>query len=213
METLTQTLSLGSKIVEYTKGQTIYNYEKPTENIYLIITGRVCVSRLADNGKIVMMDIYHDNEFFGELTFLRLTSDAEQATALGPVELMAIAISQIETVVKQTPRLELVMLQIMLQRSESFQRRIQSLVTEKIPRRTARALLHFADRLGETRRDGSICIPWMSHQMLSEFVGTSREMVSSCMSKFRRQGLVCYRSNRDITVHYDDLRNWLNQNS
>ena len=77
-----------SSIVEYKKGQVIYNQDQPSTNIHLIIEGKVKVSRLADDGHQVVVDIYQPDEFFGESAFLNLPHRCEQATALDNTKLM-----------------------------------------------------------------------------------------------------------------------------
>jgi len=47
-----------STIVEYRKGQTIYNQDQPSTSLYLVIEGKVKVVRLADDGHQVVVDIY-----------------------------------------------------------------------------------------------------------------------------------------------------------
>ena len=54
-----------SSIVEYKKGQMIYTQDQPSSSIFLIIEGRIKVSRLADDGHQVVVDIYQADEFFG----------------------------------------------------------------------------------------------------------------------------------------------------
>src|SRR6202041_2776558 len=71
-----------SSIAEYRKGQLIYNQDQPSTSIYLVIDGKVKVSRLADDGHQVVVDIYQADEFFGESAFLSLSHRAGQATAL-----------------------------------------------------------------------------------------------------------------------------------
>ena len=61
-----------SSIVEYRKGQMIYNQDQPSTAIYLVIDGKVKVSRLVDDGHQVVVDIYQPDEFFGESAFLNL---------------------------------------------------------------------------------------------------------------------------------------------
>src|SRR6202795_4226999 len=77
-----------STIVEYRKGQMIYNQDQPSTNIYLVIDGKVKVSRLADDGHQVVVDIYQPDEFFGESAFLSLSHRSAQATALESWKLM-----------------------------------------------------------------------------------------------------------------------------
>src|ERR1700743_2319005 len=102
-----------STIVEYRKGQMIYNQDQPSTNIYLVIDGKVKVSRLADDGHQVVVDIYQPDEFFGESAFLNLAHRAEQATALENARLMAWSTSEIEEIVMRRPRLAIALMQIL----------------------------------------------------------------------------------------------------
>src|ERR1051326_3240459 len=77
-----------STIVEYRKGQIIYSQDQPSTTLYLVIDGKVKVSRVADDGHQVVVDIYQSDEFFGESAFLNLPHRCEQATALENAKLM-----------------------------------------------------------------------------------------------------------------------------
>src|ERR1700685_3269901 len=92
-----------SSIVEYRKGQMIYNQDQPSTSIYLVIDGKVKVSRLADDGHQVVVDIYQADEFFGESAFLSLSHRAEQATALEDAQLMAWGTLESEEIVMKRP--------------------------------------------------------------------------------------------------------------
>src|ERR1700682_633118 len=94
-----------SSIVEYRKGQMIYNQDQPSTAIYLVIDGKVKVSRLADDGHHVVVDISQADEFFGESAFLNLPHRSEQATALENTKLMPWTTSEIEDIVMKRPRL------------------------------------------------------------------------------------------------------------
>ena len=54
-----------SSIVGYRKGQMIYNQDQPSTGIFLVIDGKVKVSKLSDEGHQVVVDIYQSDEFFG----------------------------------------------------------------------------------------------------------------------------------------------------
>ena len=64
-----------STIVEYRKGDNIYAKGDEATTLFLIVSGRVSVSRPHDEGKSVLLDIYKQDEFFGEGT---LASPAER---------------------------------------------------------------------------------------------------------------------------------------
>src|SRR5947208_7976729 len=145
-----------SSIVEYRKGQMIYNQDQPSTNIYLIIEGRIKVSRMADDGHQVVVDIYQADEFFGESAFLNLQHRCEQATALENCKLMTWTTAEIEDIATKRPRLAVALLQILVQRTVDFTHRIESFSLDNIARRLARSLIRFSERLGTPEDDGSI---------------------------------------------------------
>ena len=201
-----------SSIVEFKKGQTIFNQDQPSTNIYLVIEGKVKVSRLADDGHQVVVDIYQPDEFFGESAFLNLSHRAEQATALETTKLMTWTTTEIEDIVMKRPRLAIALMQILAQRSMDFTHRIESFSVDNIARRLARSLIRFSDRLGVTEEDGSVRIVPFTHELLSQYVGTSREIVTHYMNQFRRQGYLKY-SRKGIILQRDAFQDWLRQNA
>ena len=71
-----------SSILEYRKGQIIFNADQPSTNMYLVIEGKVQVRRMSQDGQPIVMDIYHHDEFFGESAILSLPRRNEEAIAL-----------------------------------------------------------------------------------------------------------------------------------
>jgi CRP-like cAMP-binding protein len=104
------------------------------------------------------------------------------------------------------------LLQTLAQRTLNFTHRIESFSVDTIERRLARSLVRFSERLGMPEEDGSVRIRPFTHELLSQYVGTSREIVTHYMNQFRRQGYLRY-SRKGIILHRDALREWLRQNS
>ena len=200
-----------SSILEYRKGQVIYNQDQPSTNIYLVIDGIVKVCRMADEGSQVVVDIYQTDEFFGESAFLSSPTRDEQALALENTKVMTWTTAEIEDIVMRRPRLAVALLQIMVQRSIEFGHRIESFSVDNIARRLARSLVRFSERLGTPEDDGSIRMVPFTHELLSQYVGTSREIVTHYMNQFRRQGYLRY-SRKGIILYRDAFREWLRQN-
>jgi CRP-like cAMP-binding protein len=196
--------------VEFRKGQLIYSADQPSTAIYLVISGKVKVSRLSGDGRQVVMDIYQPDEFFGESAFLNLPQRAEQALALENCRLMAWSNAEIEDIILKRPRLAVALLQLLVQRSLDFTTRIESFSVDNIARRLARSLIRFSERLGVAGDDGAVRMTPFTHELLSQYVGTSREIVTHYMNQFRREGYLRY-SRKGIVVHHDALRSWLRQ--
>jgi CRP/FNR family cyclic AMP-dependent transcriptional regulator len=199
-----------STIVEYRKGQIIYSQDQPSTTLYLVIDGKVKVSRVADDGHQVVVDIYQADEFFGESAFLNLQHRCEQATALENCKLMTWTTAEIEDIATKRPRLAVALLQILVQRTVDFTHRIESFSLDNIARRLARSLIRFSERLGVEEQDGSVRMAPFTHELLSQYVGTSREIVTHYMNQFRRQGYLRY-SRKGIILYRDAFKEWLRQ--
>jgi CRP/FNR family transcriptional regulator len=194
-----------SSTIYYEKGQVIYSPDLPSKGIYLVTAGNVGISRIAEDGREILLEIVRLDELFGESAFLDVTSPSEQATALEDVRLMTWTTSFISDLVMKRPRLGVALLQILAQRNAEFTHRIESLSIDNIERRLARSLIRFSERLGTPEKDGSVRMMPFTHELLSRYVGTSREAVTQYMNRFKRKGYVSY-SRQGIHLYRDALK-------
>src|SRR5580700_8522119 len=155
-----------SSILEFKKGQVIYNQDQPSTSIYLVIDGKVKVCRLADDGRQVVVDIYQPDEFFGESAFLGLAQRTEVAVALENTKVMTWTTTEIEDIATRRPKLAIALLQLLVQRSMDFGSRIESFSVDNIARRLARSLIRFSERLGQQAEDGSVQMIPFTHELL-----------------------------------------------
>jgi CRP-like cAMP-binding protein len=118
--------------------------------------------------------------------------------------------AEIEEIATRRPRLAIALLQLLVQRSMDFGSRIESFSVDNIARRLARALVHFSERLGQEAENGTVQMIPFTHELLSEYVGTSREMVTHYMNQFRCRGYLNY-SRKGILLHRNALKEWLRQ--
>jgi CRP/FNR family cyclic AMP-dependent transcriptional regulator len=195
---------------EYSQGQVIYDPHHASKSLYLVISGKVLISRIAEEGREVVLEIVRPEELFGESAFLDIPHRAEQATALENVTVMTWAISDMEDMMTKRPRLALALLQVVAQRNAEFSRRIESLSLDTIERRLARSLIRFSERLGTAEEDGSVKLMPLTHELLSRYVGTSREIITQYMNRFRKQGYVSY-SRNGIVLNGDILKTMLDK--
>jgi CRP/FNR family transcriptional regulator len=183
----------------------IYDLDKFPRSIYLVLKGTVGISHMAEDGTEVLLDIVRADELFGESAFLEVPRRYERAEAIEKVELMTWAVSEMEELVTKRPRLAVALLQVLAQRNAEYTRRIESFAIDSIERRLARSLLRFSERLGTRDESGAVCMIPLTQEMLSRYVGTSREVVSHHMNRFRKHGYVSY-SRKGISLHCETLR-------
>jgi len=161
-----------------------------------------------DDGTETVVDIFSTDDFFGESSLLGSAQYSERAVALDNVSLMSWTSREIEEQAERQPKLGIALLQMLVKRGLDYQARLQSFALDKTPERVIRALLRFADRLGGRTEDGSINIPPLTHQVISEYVGTSREIITFQMNQLRQKGFLRY-SRKGIQVYSDALKEHL----
>jgi len=199
-------------VTECRKGQLVFDEHQPSKGLHLIVQGRVKVTIPLDNGAQTVVDIFTTDDFFGESSLLGAPRISERAQALDNVTLMSWTTAEIEDQVERQPRLGVALLQLLVKRGLFYEERLQSFALDKTPQRVVRSLLSFADRLGIRGEDGSTHVPPLTHQVISEYVGTSREIVTFQMNYLRQKGYLQY-SRKGIQVYTDALREHLHSES
>jgi len=138
-----------------------------------------------------------------------MSRNGESATALDNVMLMGWDRVEIEHRIEREPRLGIALLQYTVHRCLELQDRIEAMAVHKTPERVMLGLVQLATDLGNESEDGSIRVAHLTHDTIAEFVGTSREIVSSQMNRLRRLGLIRY-SRKYLDVYpqamLDELR-------
>jgi CRP-like cAMP-binding protein/DNA-binding CsgD family transcriptional regulator len=193
-------------------GETVYNYSAPASHFYLVVRGRVRVSRIIPNHGPLILDIYSSDEIFGESALLDHCYRADVAVTLEATDLMMWTSEEIRNVVQLRPQVGVALGQILTQRLIAFGNRLESFAAGDIKQRLARSLLHMAERLGELAKDGSVHITGLRHEILSEYVVSSRVSVTHWLKYFRRQGLLDYNRN-GLRVFPPALAEWLKLNT
>jgi len=191
-------------VVEYRRGQVVYDETNPSVGLYLVAQGRVKVSVTMEDGSQSVSGIFTSDDLFGESALLGLTRRQECAAALETTTLMSWTSEDIEEQIERQPKLGMALIQKLVKRCLDFEERLQSLALDKTPERVASSLLRFAERFGSPNGDGAVRIPPITHQLLSEYLGTSREIVTFQMNYLRREGLLRY-SRKGIEIHTDAL--------
>ncbi len=191
-------------VTDYSKGETIFDESNPSRSLHLVIQGRVSLATPLENGSQSIVDIFSTDDFFGESCLLGLALNA-RATALEAVMLMSWDAAEIEEQVERQPLLGLALIQMLAKRTLEYGERIETFAFDKTAERIVSSLLRFADRLGAQSEDGSVRIPPLTHQVISEYVGTSREIVTFQMNRLRQEGFLHY-SRKGIQLYTDALR-------
>jgi CRP-like cAMP-binding protein len=200
----------GSTISQHAKQETIYFQGEPASRVYLVVEGKVKI--LGHESRRVVVDVYGSDDLFGESVLAGHAHRVEEAVTLEPTRLMSWTQEEIENNTASSPEFATAMIRFAVRRSLELTIRIESLAREKIEQRLTRALIGFARRFGWEAEDGTVKMDALTHEFLSQYVGTSREIVSQHMSRFRRAGYLHY-SRTGISLQRRALVAWQTEQS
>jgi CRP/FNR family transcriptional regulator, cyclic AMP receptor protein len=179
-------------VQEFAKRRVIYDPHQPSDSLYVVILGRVKITNVAEDGGQTIVRIAASEGLFGESALIGLQKPSESATALDNVTLMSWTTAEIERQIDREPRLGLALSQYLVRQCIELQDRIESMAVYKTPERVMVSLIQLAATLGSPMADGATRIGSLTHQTVSEYVGTSREIVTFQLNRLRRLGMIRY---------------------
>ncbi len=158
--------------------------------LFVIIEGKVKVSRVSDDGKEVILTILGDSDFFGEMAILDGLSRSANVTAMEDSELFIIQRSEFLELLQVHPEVSIALLQELTQRLRSADMKIKSLSLKDAEGKVATVILQLADDVGKIKQ-GTVEIEKLPFQHdLANMAGTSRETISRTLHTFAKKGLV-----------------------
>jgi CRP-like cAMP-binding protein len=178
-------------------------YSGGSESLYLVVTGRVKLSRLATDGSETSVRIVPPESLFGERALIDADS-GDCAVSLDRVNVMAWSRSEIEHQIEKMPRLGLALLEEFSIATHDMEDRVETMATRKVPERIMLSLLQLQRTLGEPQADGVMRMAPLTHKVIAQYAGTTREIVTAQMNRLRSLGMVRY-SRRFIEVDCDAL--------
>jgi CRP-like cAMP-binding protein len=194
---------------EFSRRQTIYAPGQPCMRLYLVRSGRVIINNSLDGASPTVSRIVGPSGFFGESLLVGVPRPFESAVALDRTRVMSWDCAEVEQQMSRDARLAMALLNYFVGRCSELNMRIEALAFRRNPERIMLALLQLSETLGTTS-NGGIRLEPLTHQMIAEYVGKSRAMVSAEMAELRRSGLLQY-SRKGIEFNAASMRETLYQ--
>jgi len=202
--------TLNSRPVKIARHANVYTCGDQDEMVYFIETGQIKLLLPSPEGKECLMAIHSEGDIFGELCLSELGARLETATAMKETMLKQIPCSQFLGRLSRDSLFE-GFVRYLAVRVAGQQQVIANLVTADSEQRLGKTLLQLARTLGK-KDPRSIRIELnISHEELSEMVGTTRPRVSLFMQRFHNLGLIETNKDRFFIIKEKKLTGYLAQ--
>jgi len=203
--TLEQISRLGIR-KSFTKDSVVLFEHETGSALFVIINGKVKVSRVSDDGKEVILTILGESDFFGEMAILDGLARSANVTAMEDSELFIIQRSEFLDLLQSHPEIAVALLQELTQRLRSADMKIKSLSLKDAEGKVATVILQLADDIGKIKQ-GTVEIEKLPFQHdLANMAGTSRETISRTLHSFAKKGMVELDGSRLRIIDYEKFK-------
>jgi CRP-like cAMP-binding protein len=200
----------GARAVKIAKHENIYTCGDKSDTVYFIESGQVKLVTVSSEGRECILAVHGAGEIFGELTLSGLGARIETATAMQEADLKVIPASKFFALLGSNSLLE-GFVRYLTVRIADQQEVITQLVTAGSEHRLGTTLLELARKLGKRGHDSLRIEHRITHEELSEMVGTTRPRVSVFMERFHSLGLIETGAQHFLIVRDKELNDYLTQ--
>lgn len=202
---LEKILQVGNR-KHYHKENLILIEEEIGSSMFVILDGRVKISRISDDGREVILSIMSEGDFFGEMSLLDGHTRSANVTAIDDSELLVIRREEFLRMLHEYPQIAINLLKELAQRIRKGDEHIKSLSLQDAKGRVANTLLRIAEDYGVFRK-GQVEINELPLQQdLANMAGTSRETISRVIKTLIQQSYLRKERGKIIIIDYEKFK-------
>ncbi len=185
-----KTLEDSLKIQKFKKREIIFNEGDKSEWLYILINGKLKISKIAKDGREIVLEIIDEKDFFGALAVIKGIPYPANAIALEDCEVGKIPSRIFLSAVKKYPYIESEILYHVTMRLKTGIESLKNIAMEDVSTRIAYQLLNLANRYGKNTPEGILIDLRITKQQLAEMTGTTVETAIRVISKLKKLGYI-----------------------
>jgi CRP/FNR family transcriptional regulator len=174
----------------YRKKEDIFTEGDAPEWFYVVLTGKVKVTKISHDGKEIILEIISPYDIFGGVAVLRNFPYPANAVAMEDSEILKISRKNLMRLVDRFPNLMFCIAMQLGDRMKSSYDSLKNIALERVEARIAALLLKLGNKVGVETDAGLMIDMRLTKQDVADMVGTTVETSIRTFSKFKKEGLV-----------------------
>jgi CRP/FNR family cyclic AMP-dependent transcriptional regulator len=173
----------------YDSGQLIFSRGDAGEALYLVVEGRIRLSVLSAEGRVLSFGHAGRGEIFGEIAALDGEARTADATALTRSTIMVLARSSLKRLIETRPQLAQAAVDLLCRKLRRTSEQIEAIALHSTQVRLARFLLAAITMKGQSEASGPVVVDLgMSQTELGLLLGASRSKVNEALATLEKLG-------------------------
>jgi CRP/FNR family transcriptional regulator len=181
-------LAVRAKRQQNERGRIIFSQGDRAEEMFLLKSGRVKLTRLFENGNEITLDIRKAGDFIGETVLTEAGLYPVSAVCLEPVMTCGFAKDQLEGIILERPNIGLQIIRNLSAQISQLTNRVEDLAISGIAERLLRLLTRLATEHGTPQEEGTLLPLLLTHEELGFLLGAHRVSVTRAMQEIKLAG-------------------------
>ena len=178
--------------------------EEPASAVYFVVSGVVKVFKTSVEGKEQVLCIVKPGESFNDVAVFDGGPNPASAIAMTPVVLYGITKADMETILREHPKLATNVIKILSEKVRYFVSLVEDFSFRNVTDRLAKLLLEYAtDHVWSGEEAGHR--PRLTQQDMAAMVGTAREVVGRSLKALEDEGAIKMDRHRIVVVNKKTL--------
>jgi CRP/FNR family transcriptional regulator len=185
-----QRLAAVTHLREFAKGDALFVEDDSSESLFVVVVGRVKVSKMTARGTDVILEIFGPGDPVGAAAVYESRNYPATATALESTTCVVVPRQAFFALLEAHPTMVRGLLVGLTHRLVELTNRLTELSGGRIEARLARFVLKLADDMGQKRADGIFIPLVLSRQEIADMIGTTIETSIRIMSRWGKDNVV-----------------------
>ncbi len=181
-----------SKMRSNKKKEIIYFPDERSDTIYILKEGKVKISRIAEDGRTMSMQLIGPGEIFGEGSLLGQEKHENIAEVVEDAVICTISKDTFQEMMKDNPSLNLSITKFIGFRLRTIQAHVEDLVFKNAQERIESFLKRYVKNFGKQMVDGWMVRPFLKHQEIADLTATARQTVNMVLNELSEKGTIKY---------------------
>jgi CRP/FNR family cyclic AMP-dependent transcriptional regulator len=193
------------QVKNYRKNQIIFLEEETGNYMYIVLAGKVKVTKTTTGGKETILAIHQAGDFFGEMALLDGRTSPATVSAMEDCRIAAIHHNDFQRMLMSNEKVVRQIVQVLCSRLRQVWAQVQDLSYSTADTRIRAGILQLSRKHGVQDSRGIIIDLKITHQELAELVGTSRETVTRTLARLQKKGILLLDSRRIVLLKPKEL--------
>ncbi|NTU41890.1 MAG: Crp/Fnr family transcriptional regulator [Nitrospirales bacterium] len=190
----------------FKKKEEIFSEGDPPDWFYLLLSGKVKITKLSHDGREIIMELISPQDFFGGLAVLKGFPYPANAFAMEDSVVIKITRQDFLKIIERFPPVMFAIASSLGDRTRDLHDTLKNVALVRVESRIASLLLKLADKVGEKEGEMTFIGMRLTKQDIAEMVGTTVETTIRVMSRFKKAGLISDREGKVVLHDLEKLK-------